>query len=292
LKISVGDINSKYEGFAALTNLYRFVSACPDRDFNVDMSGVSWMEANMCAPLGAVLYDYALGNKIVLLGMNTKLQTLLQRNGFLPNFGFKCERLKDTSGTTIEYIRFGHEDLPKFKDYVADHFVGKGIPDMSAQLHRRFRESIAEIFQNSAFHSETSKGIFACGQYFPRYNRLDFSIADLGIGFRQRILNNLGLSFNDEAAISWATSGDNTTRQREDGKPGGLGLKLLKEFIQLNRGIIQIVSYNGYWRFDADGVTTNSFSSPFPGTVVNIEINTADKQSYCLASELDANDIF
>lgn len=292
MRISLGNINSKYDGFNALIKLYQLVSSCSDRDCSIDMSSVGWMDANMCAPLGAVLFNYSLENKIILPGMSPKLQVLLQRNGFLPNFGFDIAKIPDTTGTTIEYIRFTKEDVSLFRDYVANHFVGKGIPDMSPQLHRKFRESISEIFENAAFHSGTANGIFACGQYFPKDNRLDFSIADLGIGFSQKIKDGIGKSFDDEVAIKWATSGNNTTRQREDGRPGGLGLKLLKEFIELNSGIMQIVSYHGYWRFERGEVMTSRFPAPFPGTVVNIEINTADKQSYCLASELDADDIF
>jgi len=41
-------------------------------------------------------------------------------------------------------------------------------------------------------------------------------------------------------------------------------------------------------------VYKNRFKAPFPGTIVNIEINTSDAQSYCLESEeiIDAKDIF
>lgn len=292
MKITLGNINSKFDGFTVLSHLHQLISSCSEQSCEIDMSRVGWMDANMCAPFGAVLYNYRLLNRISLPGLDSKLEILLQRNGFLPNFGFDREKLPDSTGTTIEYNRFTKADSSTFKDYVAKHFVGKGIPNMSPQLHRKFRESIFEIFENAAFHSGTTDGIFTCGQYFPRDYRLDFSVADLGIGIRQKILNNLNLAYDDEEAIVWATSGDNTTRQREDGKPGGLGLKLLKEFITLNSGIIQIVSYNGYWRYEAGSYTTKRLPSPFPGTVVNIEINTADTQSYCLTSELDADDIF
>ena len=162
----------------------------------------------------------------------------------------------------------------------------------SHALHRKFRESIAEIFENAVEHSETKHGIFACGQYFPGYRRLDFSISDLGIGIRNKVLREIGLNMSSEKAISWALEAENTTRQREDGKPGGLGLKLIKEFIRLNSGKIQIISDSGYWCYHKNEIVTEHFPSPFPGTVVNIEINTADKQSYCLASEIDPKEIF
>ena len=46
-----------------------------------------------------------------------------------------------------------------------------------------------------------------------------------------------------EEAIEWATRANNTTKRGD--VPGGLGLKLLCEFIDLNGGSLQIVSDGG-----------------------------------------------
>jgi len=81
----------------------------------------------------------------------------------------------------------------------------------------------------------------------------------------------------------------NTTRQSES---GGLGLKLIREFIVHNNGRIVIVSDAGYWELQGGQVTKKRFDCPFPGTVVLIEINTADTKSYALKSEIDPNNIF
>lgn len=292
INISLSDIRNDFSGFQKLINLYNIILSSHDAELKIDMSHVNWMEANMCAPLGAILYKYDQTNKIIIERLNPKLEKLLQRNGFLPNFGFNRNKIPDSTGTTIEYKRFEPKDSESFKDYVASHFVGKGIPDMSKQLHRKFRESIAEIFENAAYHSQTVSGIFTCGQHFPGHHRLDFSIVDLGIGIRELIHRKIGLDLSAEQAIIWAVSGINTTRQLEEGRPGGLGLKLLKEFITLNKGKIQIISDRGYWLFENNKAETKEFISAFPGTVVNIEINTADTQSYRLSSEIDINNIF
>jgi hypothetical protein len=248
----------------------------------------------MCAPLGAILYPFfRKQGRIKLTGFNKRMMSILRKNGFLPNFGFDRSKKPDIYGTTIEYQRFGRDDSHLFKKYVAKHFVGKGIPTMSQALHKKFRESISEIFENAVDHSNTQLGIFACGQLFPgKSRRLDFSIADLGIGIRNNISYRLGIDLTSEKAIEWAMDGENTTRQRQEGKPGGLGLKLIREFIRLNGGVIQIISDNGYWSFRSGKTHMESLSISFPGTVVNIEINTADTQSYCLASEIDPKDIF
>lgn len=124
----------------------------------------------------------------------------------------------------------------------------------------------------------------------PSRNRLDFSVADLGVGMRQNIQDNTGLDLSPEAAIVWANEGRNTTKRGR--VPGGLGLKLLGEFIDLNGGRIQIVSDAGYWRREKGKTATAILNHPFPGTVVSVEINTADTNSYRLTSELNIADIF
>lgn len=119
---------------------------------------------------------------------------------------------------------------------------------------------------------------------------LNFTVADLGVGIRQNILDYVGLDLAAEDAIVWATEENNTTRRGPI--PGGLGLKLLREFIDLNGGCLQIVSDAGFWQTKDERVSTARLGHPFPGTVVYIGINTADLNSYCLTSELDADDIF
>ena len=196
----------------------------------------------------------------------------------------------DVYKTTIEYKRFEAKDERYFAAYIEEHLVGKGMPKMSTGLQKKFRESIFEILSNAVIHAETKLGIFACGQFFPKGRRLEFSIADLGIGMRENIKKRRGLDLTAEEAIKWATEGNNTTKTGNI--PGGLGLKLLRDFVGLNKGRIQIVSDAGYWEQAQGAVTTKKFEQAFPGTVVNLEINAADPQSYCLRSEKNLDNIF
>jgi len=117
---------------------------------------------------------------------------------------------------------------------------------------------------------------------------LRFTIADLGIGIDGNIYKNLQRKLPAEVAISWAISGRTTRR----GRSGGLGLQLIQEFIKLNQGRLIIVSNSGYWELSKGKVSTGTFSRPFPGTVVTIDIDTADKTSYCLSSEIGSFDVF
>ncbi len=74
--------------------------------------------------------------------------------------------------------------------------------------------------------------------------------------------------------------------------PGGLGLKLLSEFIKLKSGRLQIVSDSGYWSLENSDIQTALLSAPFPCTVANVESDTADTQSSALSSVLKESDIF
>ena len=217
------------------------------------------------------------------------MERILSKNGFLSAYGRK--KIPDTWGTTIPYQRFDVKDDRFFGSYIESEFVRRSeMPRMSLALLKKFRESVFEIFSNAVIHSQTKLGIFACGQYYPTKKRLDFCVADLGIGIHRNVTETVGLDMSPEAAIAWATEGQNTTKRGRI--PGGLGLKLLTEFIRLNGGQIQIVSDAGYWKFSGNGTKIAKLNSPFPGTVVTIEVNTSDTQSYLLKSEVSETDIF
>lgn len=290
MKLRLPEIRHNQAGFDALVHLYSKTQECLFDDIEIDMSGVGWFDADMCAPFGALLYRLSDQiNTVELTNIPQAVTRILSKNGFLSNYG--REKLPDTFGTTIPYMRFDAKDDRYFAGYIEDEFVRRSeMPKMSRGLIKKFRESVFEIFSNAVLHSQTKLGIFSCGQYFPTRSRLDFAVADLGIGIRQNVLDNAGLDLRGDAAIAWATDGQNTTKRGQI--PGGLGLKLLREFITLNGGRIQIVSDSGYWALEQGKVAMREMKYRFPGTVVSIEIDTADRRSYRLSSEISEKDIF
>ena len=199
--------------------------------------------------------------------------------------------MPDRWGTTDFYERFDVGDDRYFSAYIEHGLIRRPeMPKMSPGLLKKFRESVFEIFSNAVLHSHTELGIFSCGQFFPARNRFDFTVADLGIGIRKNVCDNLRQDLSPVDALIWATQEHNTTKR---GKvPGGLGLTLLSEFIDLNGGCIRIVSDAGYWRRKNKRTNTSLLGQPFPGTVVSVEINTADHSSYRLISESEDDEIF
>lgn len=116
-------------------------------------------------------------------------------------------------------------------------------------------------------------------------------MADLGSTIRKNVRTFLkDKNISGSQTIKWAVEEGNTTKTGNH--PGGLGLSLIREFLKLNEGKIQIVSSNGYWQEKKGIMFAADFENAFVGTIVNLEFNLDDKKSYALKTELNPQDIF
>ena len=284
------DIESDFEGYQELIDFYHQTEKVFFDEVVVDFSNVFWFEANLCAVLGAILVELKSKlNNIKFIRLNDKIKNIFLRNDFLSYSS--SEKLVNFSQTTIKYRKFDSEDEKYFMHYVNGELLSKSdLPKMTIQLKKKISESIFEIFVNSVSHSETILGIFTCGQYFPTKERIDFTIVDRGIGIKEKIRKEIGKKMQGDEAIAWALEERNTTRKGDI--PGGLGLKLIKEFIKLNEGRIQIVSNDGFCELSGNEVFQQVFNLTFPGTLVNIRFNIADTKRYKMSDEVDENEIF
>ena len=284
------DIESDFEGYQDLIDFYHQTEKVFFDEVVVDFSNVFWFEANLCAVLGAILVELKSKlNNIKFIRLNDKIKNIFLRNDFLSYSS--SEKLVNFSQTTIKYRKFDSEDEKYFMHYVNGELLSKSdLPKMTIQLKKKISESIFEIFVNSVSHSETILGIFTCGQYFPTKERIDFTIVDRGIGIKEKIRKEIGKKMQGDEAIAWALEERNTTRKGDI--PGGLGLKLIKEFIKLNEGRIQIVSNDGFCELSGNEVFQQVFNLTFPGTLVNIRFNIADTKRYKMSDEVDENEIF
>ena len=257
-----GRLESNFRGFSKLTNLHKDLAQHGFETIEIDFSACSWFDANMCAPLGAVLTQATSKlNDLCLVGLSNRNPDYTGKKQI---FGKRTTGITlnlilvhgvtlnlDIHETTIRYQRFNATDKHSFAEYLDQHLEGKGIPKMSNALRVRFERSLFEVFVNAVMHSESEVGVFACGQFFPARHVVDISIADGGIGIRRKILDELDLRMNSDQAIEWALQEGHTTRKGD--VPGGLGLKLIREFIILNKGRIQITSDSGYWELFPEG---------------------------------------
>ena len=288
--VSVDTIKSDSSGFSSIADIsFKTKDAWID-SIELDFSSCSFFEANMAAPLYTVISRLRNDLNIVsVTNMRPEVSRILQKNKFLSVFN--QPDITDSNQTTLPFKIFKLSAGDQFNDYLDNYMKGKGIPSMSQVLTKRFKQSLFEIFLNATIHSQSESGIFVCGQFYPKKHRIDFTIADAGVGILENVQKYLRKPGLDSCeAIEWAMIEGNTTKTGNH--PGGLGLKLIKDFIQINGGKIQVVSRFGYYEFSANDESVRKMNNDFPGTCINIEINTEDKSNYYLKSELKSEDIF
>lgn len=281
-------INNTYESYQSLISL--FEQHKEELFGNIHLEIHRFFAANMSAALGAVLDHFTANlNDIHFDYINPQIETILLKNDFLTYYGKK--RAIDVHNTTIKFQKLKPSDGKYFKNYVIEELIEghtTDLPRMSEGVKERILEAIYEIFVNAQIHSET-KFIYTCGQFFPTKNKIEFTIVDTGIGFREKVNRRFGSNLISTQALKWAVQDKKTTKQ---GISGGIGLAVLKEFIGLNKGKMQIISSDGFYQFDSAGEVLKLFTGEFPGTIVNLQFRTDDRNNYSLKSEIDINDIF
>ncbi len=282
------DIVSDYNGYKVLIDFFHYTKDAFLETIEIDFSKTNWFEANLLAALGAILSNLESNLcTINLTGLSFKLEGIFSKNHFLSNFG--GYKIEDYYQTTIKYKKFKPNEEKVFKYYLDNELLSKtALPQMSTGLRKKINESIFEIFNNAIIHGK-SNDIFSCGQYYPRNNKLDFTIVDLGKSIKSNVNNYLNKQMKGSEAIDWAVQEGNTTKNGDT--PGGLGLSLIRDFLRLNGGKIQIISCEGYWEQIGIRINQMSFENEFDGTIVNLEFNLNDKSLYYLKSELKPEDI-
>ena len=160
-------IRSNQDGYDNLGELVKATSKLNTSRLELDFSHVSFIDANMAAPLGAVLAGIAdRFNAVEIVNVPEMVERILRKNGFLTQYRYLP--LGDTNRTTIPFRRLQRSDEGLFEDYLQRHLKGKGIPKMSEGLGKVFKQKLFEVFQNAVIHSESELGIFVCGQWFPQ----------------------------------------------------------------------------------------------------------------------------
>ncbi len=290
IAVGLSAIRSDPRGFSRLGDLHRQLTELTDCDISIDLSQLEWLAGHMAAPMQMIVRKAtARGNSIHFIKPRADVETVLRKNGFLPG------RIHDFHGTTMPVSHFARNEGKRCSWYAKRHLDRKEMPRMTSALQRKFFEGIDELFENSSLHSGSSEfGVTVGGQFSPRRNRLDFTMIDGGRGIPGAVrLVNRGTAvrnLSDPLLIDWAMQDYNTTRQGDI--PGGLGSKILREFISLNGGKLTIASNGGFWSQEPNGVRLIRLSHRFPGTAVLLEVNTADPYKYDLQSAPDPTNIW
>ncbi len=287
------NINSDYTGYLHLMQLHENLSNSHSHDVELNFSHVKWIEANLMAVIGAILSIHKKSKKITIEGLKPNHTDLFSRNQFLST-EFNHERRVDSNQTIIPYKKFSPLADQDFIRYIKEELLNKpDFPKHTQKLGDKIAESIFELYENARTHGRCEH-IYTCGQYYPNKTPkiLDITIVDMGKTIKTNVNEYLKQGLSGVEAIEWALKNGNTTKV--DNIPGGLGLNIMFEFIQLNQGKVQIVSADGFWEYKKPQTETRICDHSFPGTIVNIEFNLDDPAYYSLKQERDIplDDIF
>ena len=246
-----------------------------------DFAGCDFLRPNAVAFLGGLIRLLELRGTYVVLGeMNQSLRGNLLRNGFLGAFGSESFGHR---GATVPYREDRGCDPEGFLEYLAEEWLGKGWVGVSPALRDAISAQVSECYLNAFQHADSPVGTFTCGQYFPRLEELQLSIIDFGIGIPARVRG--FLSEPDKPAgecLEWAFLPGHSTAA--DGRSRGLGLGLLRDFLKVNRGSLDIYSHDGYSSSEHGSFAFRASPGLFKGTLINIRIR-CDSRFYKFSSE-------
>lgn len=282
LRLEVPTINDNVVGFDQLFKLWDQI----DHDFlevTFSFSHCGFLRQNAVAFLGGLARMIEQRSGAVTFDWDTLREDIhinLAQNGFLTAFGVSGG---PWPGNSIPYREDFRQDKTALMDYLKTKWLGRGWVRISQPLRDAIVGKAWEIYANAFEHAQTTGGIFSCGQHYPKIGELKLTVVDFGVG----IPSNVRLYMENphiaaDRALKWAFQRGTTTNPSGSGR--GLGLDLLKEFVKINRGHLEVFSHDGYASIDVHQETYLTRQSFFKGTLVNITFK-CDESSYRLASE-------
>ncbi len=276
-------INDDPSDFNRLFNIWH--NCQNSQQLELDFSRCDFLRQNAVAFLGGMIsYIKSNGGSVSIKPdtLTPALYANLEQNGFLRAMG---EVAEPWDGNSIPYREDRTPDYQKITRYLENKWIGKGWLHIQPELVHEIVSNVLEIYFNAFTHGYSPNGVYSCGQNYPSLGELKITTVDFGIGIPQSVRDYLRVNgkldtISDENTLQLAFKEGFSTRS----DLGGMGLKLLKEFIQVNRGQLDIYSHSGHAIIDSDGERYERMNSFFKGTVVNISINR-DQKFYYLATK-------
>lgn len=281
IKDAPSDFVKLFELFGKVRNNYE--------DVRFDFSQCHFMRPNSVAFLGGIARWIQFHEGVVEFDWKTLhydgpiIKNLCQ-NGFTEAFNYSYP---GWDGNSIPYREDKILEMNGIMDYLTYSWIGKGWVQVSNRLQDAIAGRMWEIYNNAFEHSGTHIGVFSCGQYFPNINELILTVIDFGQGIPEKIRRHTkqdprAQTLPASACLKWAFQRGTTTCNA--GVPRGLGLDLLKEFIRVNQGKLEVYSNEGYVRIDKNGEIYDNCKIAFEGTIIHITLR-CDEHLYKFKDE-------
>lgn len=244
-----------------------------NHDTVFDFSKVKFIEGNMCVVFD-LIKQHNKDFKIKEASIPDYINELLERNGYFEKEHYK----EDDRKTTVNITRHSRQEEEEFSMYIDKKLLGhQRMPELQQELSDSISALFSELFANVQQHTK-SNYITTCGQFFPKSNKLIFSLGNLTNNFHEVIAVNSRADLNDIECIKWALKAGNSTKKDRSGL-GGSGLAVLRQLIDANNGILTIVSGKGYYEeiykehLKMPIIKEEILDLEIPGTVITLTLD-------------------
>jgi hypothetical protein len=141
MKLPIETVKSDRNGFEILAEASKATRDLFLDALNLDFSSCSFFEANMTAPFYAVLsHVFNSLNEISVVNVPDNVKKILRKNQFLCVFGYSA--FQDLNQKTLPFKKFRLQACGQFSDYLDQYLKGKGLPQMTHALTKKFRQSL------------------------------------------------------------------------------------------------------------------------------------------------------
>lgn len=178
-----------------------------------------------------------------------------------------------------ETPRDEYQELPDLIQRSADRIALIIARDRyaNADMYDVLSYSVREVMRNVFEHSQADS-LYYCAQYWPASNKVEFAVADFGVGIRRGLSENPNFRFkSDKEAIEYSllpsVSGKtHLPRRSEHWYNSGYGLYMTN---RLARNGGNFILASGGMAIHLSQKTKNNYETSFPGTILrfNLDVN-------------------
>ncbi len=296
IRLDIPTINDDPGDFDRLFGLWQVVNdSCGDVTF--DFTPCRFLRPNAIAFLGGLARLIQSQNRSGTFDWETvsdPVLAILRQNGFAGAFGYI--HTLGGPGSSIPYredrtYATGVEN--DIINYLKFNWLGTGWVRVTSRLRDAIVGRVWEIYANAFLHAKSNIGVFSCGQYFWQMHVLKLAVVDFGVGITTSVKQYFKETHSAEeldaaVCLEWAFRERTSTIK---GVGRGNGLSLLKEFVNINHGRLEVYSQDGYALIEGGKEKFNNRRKYFQGTLVNITLR-CDKKYYQLVDEGPSGPLF
>ena len=250
--------------------LYQGIDQRGFRDIVLDFSICTGIFESVMLPLMPVVVKYR-EQKIdfdLILPQDESLARLFRNANWAYHINPNDYEPNEHHGGHVPALRFGGDETGGILDQIMALILGKLKTDRATL--KAVEWSLWEIMDNVSNHAQSPVGGFVQATAYENANRVEFVVADAGIG----IPRSIGKDQHHEAALQEAINEGIT---RDPTKNAGNGLYGSYRVATLSGGQFEINSLNGLLYSTQDGkVSSGGRKTPYPGTSVRCSIGLSD----------------